>query len=368
MWMLISSLFPKENSTDQAVPTISGIESQDFSKPGEPPYLPVEGASAVGVDGIGVIATNGTTDPVPIASIAKTITTLVILEKIAPEHGDASNIQITFSEQDEAIRSQTIAENGASQPVTNGLSMSLHEALSVMMLASANNYATSLAIKTFGSMDAYIQAANNWLTSNGMTHTTVADASGLDPNTTGTASDLVNLGLIAMQNQEVVDIVTVPEISVSGVGVIANGNPMFGIDGVDGIKLGSTYQANNCLLYSKTVDVNGKAVRIVGVTLGLDEFSTIIEGAQTTLDQVASGLTNVELIPARTAFGTIKGSGGEELRIVNSEGFSNIYWPGVSVIATPKVTQQLEISPGSDAGTLEIILGQRAYSVPLSQQ
>lgn len=365
IWFSISS-FSNGNISNQAtISTTSRTEPQDFTQPGEAIFLPSEGSSAVGISDLGVIATNGVSTPVPIASIAKTITTLVILKKLAPEYGQAKEINITFDQQDVEIRASTIAENGASQPVSDGLSMSLHDALAVMMLASANNYATSLAIKTFGSMDAFILAANDWLKANGLNQTSVADASGLNPNTIGTASDLVILGLIAMDNQEVVDIVTSPEISVEGVGTIQNGNPMFGIDGVDGIKLGSTYEANNCLLYSKSVNIDGKEIRIVGVTLGLDEFSTIIQDAQQTLDQVSSELEIKELIPAGTQFGLVTSGDGKHNLIVSQDSFSSIYIPGLQVIATPKINEELNNTSGSSAGELEIQISNSRYKTPL---
>lgn len=365
IWFSISS-FSNGNISNQAtISTTSGTESQDFTQPGEAIFLPSEGSSAVGISDLGVIATNGVSTPVPIASIAKTITTLVILKKLAPEYGQAKEINITFDQQDVEIRASTIAENGASQPVSDGLSMSLHDALAVMMLASANNYATSLAIKTFGSMDAFILAANDWLKANGLNQTSVADAGGLNPNTIGTASDLVILGLIAMDNQEVVDIVTSPEISVEGVGTIQNGNPMFGIDGVDGIKLGSTYEANNCLLYSKSVNLDGKEIRIVGVTLGLDEFSTIIQDAQQTLDQVSSEIQIKELIPAGTQFGIVTSGDGIHNLIVSQDSFSSIYIPGLQVIATPKINEELNNTSGSSAGELEIQISNSRYEIPL---
>lgn len=365
IWFSISSFSNGNLSNQAAISTTSGTESQDFTQPGEAIFLPSEGSSAVGISDLGVIATNGVSTPVPIASIAKTITTLVILNKLAPEYGQAKEINITFDQQDVEIRASTIAENGASQPVSDGLSMSLHDALAVMMLASANNYATSLAIKTFGSMDAYILAANDWLKANGLNQTCVADASGLNPNTIGTASDLVILGLIAMDNQEVVDIVTSPEISVEGVGTIQNGNPMFGIDGVDGIKLGSTYEANNCLLYSKSVNIDGKEIRIVGVTLGLDEFSTIIQDAQQTLDQVSSEIEIKELIPAGTQFGIVTSGDGKQNLIVSQDSFSSIYIPGVQVIATPQINKELNNTSGYSVGEIEIQVSNSRHKIPL---
>lgn len=365
IWFSISSFSNGNKSNQATISTTSGTESQDFTQPGEAIFLPSEGSSAVGISELGVVATNGVSTPVPIASIAKTITTLVILNKLAPEYGQAKEINITFDQQDVEIRASTIAENGASQPVSDGLTMSLHDALSVMMLASANNYATSLAIKTFGSMDAYILAANDWLKANGLNQTSVADASGLNPNTIGTASELVILGLIAMDNQEVVDIVTSPEISVEGVGTIQNGNPMFGIDGVDGIKLGSTYEANNCLLYSKSVNIDGKEIRIVGVSLGLDEFSTIIQDAQQTLDQISSEIEIKELIPAGTQFGIVSSGDGIHNLIVSQDSFSSIYIPGLQVIATPKINEELNNTSGSSAGELEIQISNSRYKIPL---
>lgn len=348
----------KENSTLVAEP-------QDLTEQELSVSLPNQGTSAIAVSGLGIVAQHEGETVVPIASIAKTITALVVLEKLTPDGNQATDIDLVFDKSDEEIRRETIAENGASQPVSDGLTMTLHDALATMLLASANNYATSLAIKAFGSMDAYLNTANEWLQNQGLTNTHVADASGLSPQTVGTANDLVMLGLLAMDNPEVSRIVSTPIIDVEGVGTIQNGNPMFGIDGVDGIKLGSTYEANNCLLYSKLVNIEGNEVRIVGSTLGLDEFSTIIEEATFTLDQVSNGLLFKEIVPKDTVFGTVTNTDGKHVSISTSEALTMVMWPGITVIATPEINEPLTVSTGNSAGKLSVRVGVSTHDLPL---
>lgn len=366
IWSGINGISSQLQAPDITEYEISGTESLNLTQPSKKVTLPESGESGIGATTFGTIALSGTNATVPIASITKTITALVVLDKLAPDPGEASLVEVTFGYVDEQIRQETIAENGASQPIHAGLSMSLHDAISIMMLASANNYATSLAIKAYGDLDSYLAAANNWLDKQGIQDLHVADASGLSPESAGTAESLLALGNLAMANETLAEIVNLDQITVDKIGTIQNGNPLHGIDGVDGIKVGSTTEAGECLLYSKLMSIDGESIRIVGVTLGQQEMSVLIDRARITLSELSNGITRATIVSRGTQFGEIRLQTGEKYTINAAEDLSAITWPGVPIIATPKIYNEILPGKGSPAGELEVTIGAETKKIPLT--
>ncbi len=159
---------------------------------------PAYGQSAFGAVGYGVLATNNTETPVPIASIAKTITALAILQKkplqIIGQQTAPTLPLITLTDTDVQFYRDYLAKDGSVVPVTSGEQISEYQALQAILIPSANNIAETTARWAFGSIDEYVAYANQFVKTLGMSHTHVADASGFSPQTTSTAEDLVLLG------------------------------------------------------------------------------------------------------------------------------------------------------------------------------
>lgn len=247
-------------------------------------------AAAVGVKGAGVLAQTGDTKQRPIASIAKLITALAVLEKRPLKPGEAGpNINIT--EHDEKLYRDYVAKNGTVVLVKAGVPISERDALEAMLLPSANNVADTTAIWAFGSLKKYREFANNMLKKYSLRDTIVgSDASGLNPSTKSTASDLIGLGEIALNNPTIAEIAKLPAAYIPFAGDIPNYNGMVTKYGYSGLKPGESIEAGNTLLYSTDVTVDGKTLTIIGSVLGTDTYRTSNAAALQIVDSVKSTL------------------------------------------------------------------------------
>ncbi|HET7630370.1 MAG TPA: serine hydrolase, partial [Candidatus Saccharimonadales bacterium] len=163
------------------------------------PDWPDYGQAAFGAVGYGVLASHQSDQPLATASIAKIITALAVLQK-RPLAADASGPTLTMTQRDVDLFQSYLHRHGSVIAVRAGQKLSQRQALEAMLLRSANNMADTLAIWTFGSLQAYQTYANRYVAELGLTDTHVGlDASGFDPTTTSTASDLVKLGEIALR-------------------------------------------------------------------------------------------------------------------------------------------------------------------------
>jgi D-alanyl-D-alanine carboxypeptidase (penicillin-binding protein 5/6) len=138
-----------------------------------------------------------------------------------------------------------------------------------MLIASDNNMADMLVERVFGSKQAYVSYAQDMLKRMGLSKTIVADASGFSPQTVSTPSELVAIGIAALKNPVIAEIVAQQQADLPAVGIVQNTNELLGIDGVIGIKTGTTEEAGSCLLFAARVSTkDGKPVTLVGVIMG----------------------------------------------------------------------------------------------------
>jgi D-alanyl-D-alanine carboxypeptidase (penicillin-binding protein 5/6) len=232
------------------------------------PIWPAYGSGAVGATGYdGVLAKYGDQSARPIASLTKIITALLVLQK-KPLDGESNGPDIVFTQSDQDIYNQEVAAGAAVKPVSVGGSMTERQALETMLLPSAANYSITLANWAYGSMNAYLNAANAWLANHNLAQTRVVDTSGLLPGSVSSPSDLITIGKLALANPTLASIVAMKQATVPDVGTITNGNSLLGKDGINGIKTGTTSEAGATILFSSVVTVGNKQVTIVGDLLG----------------------------------------------------------------------------------------------------
>ncbi len=276
--------------------------------------FPDFGHSAVGVVGIkGVLATSGSQEQRPIASITKVITALTVLEKfpLRPHHGGPT---ITFTQKDVGYWQQVLADDGSAEPVEVGMTMNEVDALETMLLPSANNYAESLAVWAYGSVPKYLVAARAFLKTHGLTHTKLVDSNGLGDGDQSTPSDLVALGELALANPVLAAIVGEATATEPTIGDVLNTNALLHHYGVNGIKTGTTDAAGACLLFSAKRTVNGRTVQIVGVILDATTHAQIDAVVPKLLDSVQKGLHDVPLASKGEVIGTYRTAWGAPRR------------------------------------------------------
>src|SRR5690606_21648567 len=151
--------------------------------------------ASIGTVADGVLASKPGQTARPTASTAKLITVLTVLQKKPLAPGQSGPI-LTIDQADIDLYNNYVAANGSVVAVRRGEKMSQYQMMQAILVRSSNNLADSLAIWAFGSLSEYRSAAQKYVDSIGMKHTTVGlDASGLSPTTTSTAEDLTRLGI-----------------------------------------------------------------------------------------------------------------------------------------------------------------------------
>jgi D-alanyl-D-alanine carboxypeptidase (penicillin-binding protein 5/6) len=295
--------------------------------------------AAIGLGSSGAIGTYGTQKPVAMASEAKLITALCVLNKY-PLALNQAGPTITLGPSDVAIYAKYQSEDGSDLVVINGEKLSEYQMLQAMLLPSADNIADSLAIWAFGSLPNYSVYANQYVKSQGLSETTVGlDASGFDSGSMTTAANLVSIGQLFMASPVLANIVGLP--SATGfpvVGTIKNVNFDLGKDNIIGIKTGNTEQAGGVFLSASKITVNNSPLVVYTAVM---QAPTLFDALANSLPLVLSVQSNftsvfgVSLLPdgQEVAEYTVPWS-NKKVPVVVSQPIELTSWGGSRVIST----------------------------------
>ena len=345
-----------------AQPAVSAPEQ--VVAPAQQLALPGFGGYAVGAVGFdGLLTASPDQSLMPIASITKIVTALLVLEAkpLAPgEEGPG----IEYTEADVDLYWQVVAENGSVAPVSAGTTLTERQSLAAMLLASGNNYAISLATWAYGSMEAFLDAARGWLDEHGLENTRLVDSSGISLDNVSTPAELVELGEIALADPTVSELVATQSIDLPVIGTVKNSNKMLGTHGVDGIKTGTTDDAAN-LLFSADYPVGSQVVTVVGVVLGGENHTVLDEAIAALLDSIAPGFHEVTVLEAGQELASYSTAWGDTARARAAEGASVVIWSDtpvdVEVVAAPVTLA----ASGTEVGTATVRAGTQEIVVAL---
>jgi len=327
--------------------------------------LPGYGASAVGAIGYPeAFATAGSTEPLPIASISKIVTSLVVLEVKPLSPGD-SGPTITFTARDAALRAEYVALNGETKPLTAGTTISQLDLMRVTLVASANNYADALAVWAFGSRAAFEITVSAWLSSHGLDHTTIVEPTGINPGNVSTATDLVEIGKLALANPVVASIVSTESMTLAGVGSFANTNTLLGRLGVEGIKTGTLHGLSN-LLFAATFRYGGHAVTVVGAVIGGANHKAVDATVTTLLEGMKAGFHEITLAKKGEAFANFTTAWSQKARAVSSRTVSVLVWSNTRVTAVISVLPARAGGSRASIGSVTFTAGSQSVIVVLT--
>src|SRR6266496_6268779 len=230
-------------------------------------WWPAYGVSAADISGFGVVAGPGATRPVPVASVAKVMTAYVVLhDHPLPSGGSGPDIAVQPSEA--AAYPSQAREGDSLVPVAAGETITERQALEALLLPSADNMAWILARWDAGSQAAFTAQMNTTARRLGMTATHYTDPSGLSASTISTAADQVRLGMAAMREPALAQIVALRSAVIPVAGVVRNYNTLLGQDGITGLKTGSDTAAGGCILLAAWQQARGHDTLIVAATFG----------------------------------------------------------------------------------------------------
>jgi D-alanyl-D-alanine carboxypeptidase (penicillin-binding protein 5/6) len=335
------------------------------STPAAVPDFPDFGRGAIGAVGWDApLAAAGDQTQFPIASITKVVTALVVLDA-KPLGAGEPGPDITFTDEDVDTYYDVLAQDGSLQPVSAGLVLSERQTLETMLIPSANNYAISLARWAYGSEDAYLAAARTWLDGHGLTDTVVVDPNGLSPGNVSTPANLVQLGMLALADPTVAAVVATPTATEPGVGAFENTNKLLGVDGVDGIKTGTTDEAGACLLFSTDVTVGSHTVTLVGAILGAPDHDVLDQAVLALLASVTPGFEEVTLVTQGDEFASYSTEWGEKADAVAAKTESVLTWSDTPVTAEVTAKPVEAAAKGADVGSVVFAVGSQTITVPL---
>lgn len=189
-----------------------------------------------------VLFEKGADAAVPIASLTKLITAMVVLDS-----RPAMNEEI-------AIDSADVDElKHSTSRVPVGARLSRNDVLRLALMSSDNRAAAALARTYPGGQTAFLGAVQAKLRALGMTNTVIHEPSGLSPENTSTAADLAKLAQAASRYPEITDITTNVSdvVRMNGRNVVFhNTNRLVGARGWDILlsKTGFTNEAGRCLI------------------------------------------------------------------------------------------------------------------------
>jgi len=346
---------------------VSPVSVTDLTSSPAELVAPSFGTTVISAQGFGLLAEQNADTPAPIASIAKVITALVILDAHPIAVGEAGP-DITFDAADVEALARSIQNAESRADVIEGTSMSERDALTVMLVESANNYAWSLARWAFGSEEAYVEAANSWLSEHGFASTVVADASGLSPETLSTPRDLIGLGELALANDVTALAVRTAVTTIEPIGEIDNSNKLLGTLGINGVKTGTTDEAGSCLLFSADLPVGNTVVRVVGVTLGAPDHIELANALTTFLQSVQGGFHSVVPIVAGQPVATAGTLWDTVTNLVPNESVEKLVWSDTPVTLSIPSTTSSTGDANSVAGTATVTIGNEKIDVSLVRE
>ncbi len=321
-------------------PTVTFVSGRSLTVPGAPLALPLPstGQAALYLAGTGWVAQTPGQTPVAIASVTKLMTALIVVRDHPLAPGQ-SGPAVTITTAAVALYEEEKAAGDSVVRVVSGEVLSELQLLEGLLLPSGDNLATLLAQWTSGTEGDFVSQMNLEARRLGMDHTSYADASGLNPGSVSTASDLTRLAGTVMSNPVLAEVASMPTAVLPVAGLVHNYDFVLGEQGIVGLKTGWTSAAGGCFVFAARLDRGGRPALLLGTVLGqAGNATTGIEVAQR--DSVAllaamwPEINLVQLVRAGSTVGSLKAQWTAPVSVVARSSVRALGWPGLVWRAT----------------------------------
>ncbi|MFG2661382.1 D-alanyl-D-alanine carboxypeptidase, partial [Streptomyces sp. NPDC048425] len=329
-------------------PTLALTAKSTFAFDGDKVSLPwpAEGQGSMDVSGIGAMDGFGEQKPVPIGSVAKAMTAYVVLKDHPLQPGkDGPSIDVDAKAEKEG--GYDSEGESTLNTVKEGDKLSQKDALSAIMIPSANNIARLLARWDAGSEEAFVKKMNAAAKDLGMTGTTYTDPSGLKETTVSTAQDQVKLGNELVKIQALMDITKLPTWKDPSGKTWQNYNRLVPYNNAVGVKTGSTTKAGGNLLFAATKDAGGETVTVVGAILGQHKapiIDTVNAVSKTAMLAAQDAVKASTILKKGDVVGYVDDGLGGQTPVVVTKNVSAVGWAGLTV--------KLELADGAKGAAI----------------
>ena len=327
---------------------------------------PAQGEAALVVDGFGQVGSSGGLLPVPMASTAKLMTALLVLE----DHPLALNepgptLTVTRADVNTFLAQRN--QNESVVPVVAGEQLSEYQLLQGLLLPSASNFAEMLATWDVGGAPAFVGRMNTRAAALGMSATHYADVSGFSPQSVSIPADLIKLGQTAMRLPVLAQIVGQSQATLPVAGVVRNLDTLLGQGGVIGIKTGHTDEAGGCFVVAADLTIDGLSQRVYGAVLGQpNALAGAFKATSTLLQGLAPALHRRPVVRQNDVIARYRTAWDEAGTIVASQSIAWVLVDGTAI--SRRVTLDdlpTALAAGTRVGTLLIEAGADQAEVPL---
>ncbi len=316
-------------------PTLELTAQQTFDFQGSKPSLPWpdEGQGYMAATGLGTVGSFGEQEAVPIGSVAKAMTAYIVLKAHPLKRGEAGPAIEVDAKAETEGKLDSVGESTLNT-IKAGDTLTEQEALTAIMVPSANNIARLLARWDSGSEEAFVKKMNETAEELGMKNTTYTDPSGLNATTVSTAEDQVKLGQKLVEIPALMDITKLPSWTDPSGKYHRNYNTLVPYDGALGIKTGTTTKAGGNLLFAAHKKVGDTDQLIVGAILGQHKPS-IIDTVNAVSKEVM--VATQDLLESRTVVkkgqvvGVVDDGFGHRTDVVVAEDVKAVGWPGLTI-------------------------------------
>lgn len=337
--------------------------------PGTPPALPwpARGSAAVGVPGLGLVATSGNEQAIPAASVTKVMTALVILNDRRLNIGDTGPL-VTLTQADVDAYENDLRGGQSVARVEAGEQLNELQLLQGMLIPSANNLAETAARWSAGSIDQFVGRMNDLAKVLGMAHTKFADTSGASPGSVSTPSDLVRLGMQAMSNPVLASIVAMPQADLPVAGTVYNVDAVLGQSGIVGIKTGSGLNTGANFLFASKQTIDNRNILVVGCVMGQATLDAAFNASKTLIAAVAPALHVRRVIAQNQSVAKYTTPWGNETDLVSQVDVDLVEWPGMILrqhLDAGSIVVDQPLAAGTKEGTEHVVLGDYNLEVPL---
>lgn len=260
-------------ATSEEVPAWAAA---DGAVPTEASALEVGGKSAILIELSSgqVLFEKNPHEKLPIASVTKVMTLLLIMEAI-------DGGLLTYEEP--VTCSAHAASMGGSQIwLEEGEVMTVHDLLKAIAVVSANDACAMMAERISGSEEGFVARMNERAAELGMNDTLFTDCCGLDESAYSSAYDVALMSRELMKHPKITAYTTIwMDTLRDGASQLVNTNKLVRhYSGATGLKTGTTSQAGHCLSATAERDGMGLCAVILGCTTTDERFG----GARKMLD------------------------------------------------------------------------------------
>ena len=269
--------------------------------PGSPPAppWPAAGQGALAIPALGYTEQSGPEQPVPIASLTK-MTTAVVVLRDHPVPLNSSGPTVTITPDEAAQFDVNLANDETNIPLQAGETLTELQLLEALLNQSADDVAYTLAVWDAGSQPAFVTKMNALAASLGAADSHYVDASGFDPRSVSTAADTLRIAAAGMSIPTFAAVAGMQTVSLPGVGAVHNIVTEIGTDGIVGVKSGYTSQASGCMVLAGFRFVRGQSVLVLASALGQREPDPAPPNPAPAPSLVAPPTTAASAVPTTT--------------------------------------------------------------------